>query len=202
MRVPRFPIVLPLAAALLSLTSLGCGDRHDLATAPTPAVPMASIYADTSVAGFQPGFYPLATGNHWSYTQEAVAQLINVDNPPPPERITSIVTVEILGTATFDGRHYLGEQTTTFGPGGMSQLYLALRQDATGLYEWSPVIAVARVASAERPVHIAVPAGRTPAEHAVLEAAARKLEEKIAAVHASLGGRMAAGLAMNFPSTA
>jgi len=204
MRVSRFPIALPLAAALLCLTSPGCSQRHDFATAPTVAVDSPSTNAGpfAPVPDVQPGFYPLATGNHWAYQQEVVVKVVDVANPPPPERYTSILTVEIVQPASFGSREYLGELTTTFGPGGTSQFYSPIRQDATGLYEWSPVIAGARVASARPAVHITVPAGRPPAERAALEAAARRLEEKIATVHASLGGRMATGFTLTLPSTA
>jgi hypothetical protein len=202
MRVSRFPTALPLAAALLSLVSLSCSDRHDLATRPTVAVetPSTSAGVLAPVLDAQPGFYPLATGNHWSYEQEVVVQL-NVPNPPPPERYVSVSTVEILTPATFDGREYLGELTTYSGPGIPQQYYAPVRQDVTGLYEWSPVIQGARVASPRPALRIAVPAGRSPAEHAALERAARKLEAKIAAVEASLGSRTPAGFAMTLPPT-
>lgn len=203
MRVSRFPGMLPLAAALLSLVSLSCSDRHDLATRPTVAVETPSTNADVvaPAPGTQPGFYPLATGNHWSYTEEVVQQLVDVPDPRPPERTESFSTVEILETATFDGREYLGELTTIYGPGGAQQLYYPVRQDATGLYEWSPVFPVERGATPRPAMRIAVPAGRSPAEHAALELAARRLEEKIAAAEASFGGRTAAGLKMSFPPT-
>src|SRR5262249_10191926 len=112
MRIARFPVALPLAAALISLSLTRCTDRHDLATGPPVAVESPSgNAAQAAPPDAQPGFYPLATGNRWSYTQEAFAQLINVPDPPPPERYTLYSNVEIIGPATFDGRDYLGEQT-------------------------------------------------------------------------------------------
>jgi hypothetical protein len=199
MRVSRFPGTLPLAAAVLSLASLSCGDRHELATRPTLAVDSPSTNAGILAPppGTQPGFYPLATGNHWSYTQEVVLQLVDVPDPPPPEQYVSSIGIEILLPTTVDGREYLGELTTSEG----SQRYAPVRQDATGLYEWSPVAPNEGGASPQPMRRIAAPAGRSPAENAALELAARRLEEKIAAVEALLGRRAAAGFQMSFPPT-
>jgi hypothetical protein len=203
MRISRFPGTLPLAAAVLSLASLSCGDRHELATRPTLAVdaPSANPGVLAPPPGRQPGFYPLATGNHWSYTQEVVLQLVDVPDPPPPERSESSLGIEILQPATFDGREYLGELTTNVGPLPPQQRYAPVRQDATGLYEWSPVVPIEGGASPQASLRIAVPAGRSPAEHAALELAARRLEEKIAAVEVTLGRRAAAGFKMSLPPT-
>src|SRR5262245_19721770 len=201
MRVFRLPGTLLLAATVVSLASLSCSDRHDLATRPTMAVETPSTNAGgaAQARGAKPGFYPLATGNHWSYTQEVVMQLVGVPDPPPAAHGISFRNVEIGPPVTIEGREYLGEVTVNDGPGGPQPLYAAIRQDATGLYEWSPILPGEGGASPSPALRMAVPAGRSPAEHKALEIAARRLEEKIAALEASLGGRVGAGFAMSRP---
>jgi hypothetical protein len=203
---------LEVVAALLGLASLSCSDRMDLATRPTAATEPTSVSTTTALPdpNTQPGYYPLTTGNRWTYQDDVAVQRFpdSAGSLPPPEQFQSEVLVEITPPATIDGRDYLGEVTTITTPGSVSvQYYRPLRQDATGLYEWSP----ARVGFAQRvtrPVpgpsphtaRIAVPAGRSAAVHAAYEQAARRLEERVAAVEASIG-RGAAAFRMTVPPT-
>lgn len=189
MRARRLPRSARFAAALLVFASLSCSDRHDLATRPTVATEPTGASAVPVPSSSQPGFYPLTTGNHWSYREEAVYQLYrdSVGALPPPEHYVSTSTVDIGAPATADGRDYLGEVTTIFGAGPPTTFTTLVRQDATGLYEWSPF---------RTRVRVPVPAGRSPAETRVYAAAALELEARIAAV-----ARVGAG-AFRLPPTA
>ena len=126
--------------ALLSISTASCSGRLESTTRPNvdPLSTSANTVAPASAS--QPGFYPLAVGNHWTYFSESVFQRITDTGPLPPETYRETLAVEITQAGIFDGRQYLIEQTTILGPNGGLQLAEPLRQDATGLYEWSPIL--------------------------------------------------------------
>jgi len=178
----------PPVATLLILILAGCSGRTDLSTRPT--VERDPSFSSTQVgaarAATQPGFYPLTVGNRWTYQQEYVAQLIpNEGEPPPPDRVLTNVYRSIVDAVEFNGRAYLVEQEA-FGPDGVPGGASLMRQDASGLYEWSPVRAPAESQARVAP-RITVPAGRTPTERAAYEQAARRLEERVAMVAVATG---------------
>jgi hypothetical protein len=200
MRVRWLTPSISVVAVLLSLASLSCSGRLDPTTRPRVATTRATgapwASADTGAAS-QPGFYPLTAGNRWVYRQEAVVHVFpDSAEPPPAQTSNAAITREILGPTIFDGREYLGELTTT----AVDQWYSPLRQDVTGLYELSTIL----MSGTKAPGHgfrITAPAGRSPAEQAPYERAARRLEERIAAVEASIGRGAAGTLGLRLPPT-
>jgi hypothetical protein len=176
--------------------------RPTVATDPASAPQSASANTASASGASQPGFYPLTVGNRWVYQQDVVVQLFPDSAPPPPlERSQASVVREILEPASFDGREYLVELTTTTRPGGVvDHWYSPLRQDMTGLYEWSPLVGPG-VATGGSARVVAAPAGRSPAEHAAYVVAARRLEERIAVVEAALGRGGVAAFGMHLPPT-
>jgi len=199
MRVHRLTPSISVVAAL-SLVSLSCSGRLDPTTRPSVAIDRATLAPSASadtVAASQPGFYPLTAGNHWVYREEAVVHVFPDSVPPPPPQTSNAAfTRDILGPETFDGREYLGELTTT----AVDQWYSPLRQDVTGLYEWSPILMSGTKASGHG-FRITAPAGRSPAEQATYERAARRLEERVAAVEASIGRAGVGTLGLRLPPT-
>ena len=215
MRFRWLPRFVPVVAILGSLASLSCSSGLDPTTRPTVstdvASDLASPNADTALAGSttQPGFYPLTVGNRWDYQQDVVVQLFSDSGGTQlREESRYLIVRRIVDPVAIDGREYLGEQTTSFpisSGGVIIEGYALLRQDATGLYEWSPIIGTsgptAGATPSGRAFHISAPAGRSPAEHAAYQVAARRLEERIAAVEAAIGRGGAAGFGMRLPPT-
>jgi hypothetical protein len=179
----------PLAATLLSLILAGCSGRTDLSTRPSVAgdPTLASKKVAAAASATQPGFYPLTVGNRWTYHQEYVAQLVpNEGEAPPPERIESNYVRSITEGFELDGREYLVEQEV--GEGAYLGVVM-MRQNTTGLYEWSPIALPAPAtgraaadskASAVVALRIPIPAGRSSADRAAYEMAARRLEARAA----------------------
>src|SRR5262245_26378777 len=178
-------------AALLGLVSLSCSDRMDLATRPTAATEPASA-STTVTAGdpnTQPGYYPLTVGNRWLYREDIVVLLAPDSAPPPPtQEFHNEFSRTITPPELYDGRWYLGELNEP------QLYYLPIRQDVTGLYEWSPIF-LGEPAAARPTARIAVPTGGSPARVAALQGAVRGLEDRIARVHAEIG----AAPALNLP---
>ena len=183
----------PLVATLLSLILAGCNGRTDFSTRPTVAgdPPLTSPGRLVERPGFatQPGFYPLTVGNRWTYHRESVAQLVpNQGEAPPPERGESDYSRSLIGGVELDGRLYLAEEEFSV-PGGEPQGNLILmRQNTTGLYEWSMIRAAADAkAGAFVAPRITVPARRSSAERAAYQQAARRLEARDALLRAATG---------------
>jgi hypothetical protein len=173
----------PLVAALLSLFLAGCSGRADLSTGPVVAGDQTLSIPGRPVErpGFatQPGFYPLTVGNRWTYHREYVVRLVpNQGEAPPPERIESDYLRSIIGGVEFDGRLYLAEEESSVG--GEGNLIL-MRQNTTGLYEWSMIRAAAdpKASPVDAP-GLTIPAGRSSAERAAYEQAGRRLEARVA----------------------
>ncbi len=179
----------PLCATFLSLMSAGCGGHMDLSTRPSVAREQTLASTQSAAAGAvsQPGFFPLTIGNRWTYQLESVAQLVpNEGEAPPPQRFQSMVYRSIGQPVEINGREYLA-QTEAEGPGGgVPGNVILMRQNATGLYEWAAFRAAAD-RNASPALRITVPAGRSPAEHAAYERAARRLEERMAVLDVAAG---------------
>ena len=194
------PRVMPALAVILTLASGGCGGRMEPTTRPSIEISGLAAGVETAGAGpaSQPGFYPLTVGNRWKYSEEVVIRLIpNVGEAPPPERYESTIVREIIGTVEAEGRTYLKELSTEPSP---FQIPTYFRQDASGLYEWSPPIRVTQAGRVSAAFAHAL-AGMQPAERAAFELAARRLDARIAAVEAALGRGGASVTDLGFPGT-
>ena len=183
----------PPVATLLSLFLAGCSGRTDLSTRPIVASDQTLSEPGRPVErpGFAtlPGFYPLTVGNQWAYHREYVAQLVpNEGEGPPPERIESDYLRTITEGVELDGRLYLAEQESSGPGGGVPGNLILMRQNTSGLYEWSVIRATAdSKAGAVVAPRISIPAGRSSAERAAYEQAARRLEERDALLRAVTG---------------
>ena len=189
-----------LPAMLLLLAAPGCGGRVELATSPDRA-----HHARTARVGFpgtaaQPGFYPLAIGNRWTYQHETIARLIPDEGvPPEPQTYESRITREIVASVDFNGREYLIDRGVSTG--GLDQGTFLCRQDATGLYEVQAIALPAPSADLSATARRLCAAVRSPAERTAFEQAARRIEAHIASVHSGLRG-MSVPAGLRLPPTA
>ena len=170
-----------------------------------PSLGTSSLTAGAQTAGAgpvsQPGLYPLTVGNRWDYAQEIVVRLIpTFGEELPPERFETTFVRRVEGPVEIGGRTYLEERQIRFGPADEAAGTIFLRQDATGLYEWSPIRSVA--ANTVRAAFGKVLAARPPAERAAFELAARRLDERIAAVHGAIARSGAPVAELRLPGTA
>ena len=197
-RVLRRSVSLP--AMLLLLAAPGCGSRVELATRPDSPHHAPTAQVGVPGAAAQPGFYPLAIGNRWTYQRETIARLIPDEGvPPEPQMYGSRITREIAASVDFNGREYLIDRGVSAG--GIPESDFLYRQDATGLYEVQAIALPAPAADLSPTARRLCAAVQSPAERTAFEQAARRIEARIASVHFGLRG-MSAPADLRLPPTA
>ena len=127
-----------LAAAIVTMVFVsGCGTGLETtATGPLTATatrPGGELSSRPGLGSAEAGFYPLASGNHWSYTRESSYDF----RPPsgPPELFSSTIETDQTCEESRNGRVYLVERSVETSSEGTVTLWSRVRQDRTGLFE-------------------------------------------------------------------
>lgn len=189
-----------LAASVLISTS--CSSRHEITTPETSAPRDEAAFRDeaTPLAGRGSGsFYPLASGNRWSYDRVFRIEVRPEVGDPRRYEFPSTAENEQTCIESMDDKSYLIERVTVTYQGMASSAWIRYRQDRTGLYEADDASRPACEPSATLHREIATAedepdshlrqacAGMPPAQQAAWLAAADRIEERRQVVETALG---------------